>query len=77
MGDQTDACTTDSDYRRARPALGGDPRTVVLFEWISSGDLTLSWALKVDTLTAVMLIVVTTVSAVVASISPNFPEIRR
>ncbi len=46
-------------------ALGGDPRTVVLFEWISSGDLTLSWALKVDTLTAVMLIVVTTVSAVV------------
>jgi NADH-quinone oxidoreductase subunit L len=46
-------------------ALGGDPRTVILFEWISSGDLTLSWALKVDTLTAVMLIVVTTVSAVV------------
>jgi NADH-quinone oxidoreductase subunit L len=46
-------------------ALGGDPRTVVLFEWISSGDLNLSWALKVDTLTAVMLIVVTTVSAVV------------
>ena len=46
-------------------ALNGDPRAVVLFEWISSGDLTLSWALKVDTLTAVMLIVVTTVSAVV------------
>jgi NADH-quinone oxidoreductase subunit L len=46
-------------------ALGGDARTVVLFEWISSGDLTVSWALKVDTLTAVMLIVVNTISAVV------------
>ena len=46
-------------------ALGGEARTVILFEWISSGDLSLSWALKVDTLTAVMLSVVTTVSAVV------------
>ena len=46
-------------------ALGGDPRTVFLFEWVTSGDLEFFWALKVDTLTAVMLIVVTTVSAVV------------
>jgi NADH-quinone oxidoreductase subunit L len=46
-------------------ALGGDPRTVVLFEWVTSGDLQFFWSLKVDTLTAVMLIVVTTVSAVV------------
>ncbi|MCG8356807.1 MAG: NADH-quinone oxidoreductase subunit L [Kiloniellales bacterium] len=46
-------------------ALGGDPRTVVLFEWVTSGELEFLWALKVDTLTAVMLLVVTTVSAVV------------
>ncbi len=46
-------------------ALGGDPRTVVLFEWVTSGELEFFWSLKVDTLTAVMLIVVTTVSAVV------------
>ena len=46
-------------------AIGGDPRTVVLFEWVTSGDLEFFWSLKVDTLTAVMLIVVTTVSAVV------------
>ena len=46
-------------------AIGGDPRTVVLFEWVTSGDLEFYWSLKVDTLTAVMLIVVTTVSAVV------------
>ncbi len=46
-------------------ALGADPRTVVLFEWVTSGDLEFFWSLKVDTLTAVMLVVVTTVSAVV------------
>ncbi|MGZ8349070.1 MAG: NADH-quinone oxidoreductase subunit L, partial [Allosphingosinicella sp.] len=33
--------------------------------WISSGDLQVEWALRVDALTAVMLVVVTTVSALV------------
>lgn len=46
-------------------ALGGDPRTIQLFEWVTSGDLEFFWSLRVDSLTAVMLIVVTTVSAVV------------
>ncbi len=46
-------------------AMGGNPRTVPLFDWIVSGDFVVDWALKVDQLTAVMLIVVTTVSAVV------------
>jgi NADH-quinone oxidoreductase subunit L len=46
-------------------ALSGAPRTVPLFAWVVSGDLSFAWALKVDTLTAVMLMVVTTVSAVV------------
>jgi NADH-quinone oxidoreductase subunit L len=38
---------------------------VVLFPWIVSGDLHVSWSLRIDTLTAVMLVVVTTVSSLV------------
>jgi len=36
-----------------------------IMPWINSGDLQVSWALRVDTLTAVMLVVVTTVSSLV------------
>ncbi len=36
-----------------------------LFRWITSGELDTAWALRVDTLTRVMLVVVTTVSALV------------
>lgn len=36
-----------------------------VLHWVSSGDLTFDWALRVDTLTAVMLVVVTSVSALV------------
>ena len=38
---------------------------VPVLTWIVSGDLTFDWALRVDALTAVMLVVVTTVSALV------------
>jgi NADH-quinone oxidoreductase subunit L len=38
---------------------------VQIFTWIASGDLVVDWALRVDTLTAVMLVVVTTVSSLV------------
>ncbi|MBX9777987.1 MAG: NADH-quinone oxidoreductase subunit L [Xanthobacteraceae bacterium] len=38
---------------------------VSLFNWFTAGDLKVEWALRVDTLTAVMLVVVTTVSAFV------------
>ncbi|WFU36757.1 NADH-quinone oxidoreductase subunit L [Bradyrhizobium brasilense] len=38
---------------------------VVLLPWINSGDLQVAWTLRVDTLTAVMLVVVNTVSALV------------
>src|SRR6202012_155119 len=38
---------------------------IPLFPWIVSGDLQVNWALRVDTLTAVMLVVVTTVSSLV------------
>jgi NADH-quinone oxidoreductase subunit L len=46
-------------------ALGHETHTVTLFRWITSGELDTSWALKIDTLTAVMLVVVTTVSSLV------------
>ena len=36
-----------------------------VFRWIASGSLTANWALRIDTLTAVMLVVVTTVSSLV------------
>ncbi len=38
---------------------------VPLFSWIDSGTLDINWSLRVDTLTAVMLIVVTGVSSMV------------
>jgi NADH-quinone oxidoreductase subunit L len=45
--------------------LHHDAARIVLFPWINSGDLQVSWALRVDTLTAVMLVVVNTVSSLV------------
>ncbi len=38
---------------------------VSLFNWITAGDFKVDWALRIDTLTAVMLVVVTTVSSLV------------
>ena len=38
---------------------------VQVMRWVTSGDLDVNWALRVDTLTAVMLVVVTTVSSLV------------
>ena len=38
---------------------------VQLLRWVTSGELDTSWSIRVDTLTAVMLVVVTTVSALV------------
>jgi NADH-quinone oxidoreductase subunit L len=38
---------------------------VALFPWIVSGELQVNWALRIDTLTAVMLVVVNTVSSLV------------
>jgi NADH-quinone oxidoreductase subunit L len=46
-------------------ALGHQPEHVVLANWIVSGDFKVSWAIKVDTLTAVMLVVVNGVSSLV------------
>ncbi|HVJ78295.1 MAG TPA: NADH-quinone oxidoreductase subunit L [Hyphomicrobium sp.] len=46
-------------------AFGHETHTVQLLRWITSGELDVSWKLKIDTLTAVMLVVVTTVSSLV------------
>ena len=47
-------------------ALGGAaPMRVLVADWIHVGTFTADWALRVDTLTAVMLVVVTTVSMLV------------
>lgn len=42
-----------------------EPFTVPVLQWISSGDLNVNWALRIDTLTVVMLVVVNTVSSLV------------
>jgi NADH-quinone oxidoreductase subunit L len=46
-------------------ALNGNERHTELFSWIVSGSLEASWAVKIDTLSAVMLLVVNGVSAMV------------
>jgi len=48
-----------------RVAFGDYGGVVELFTWMSSGGLDVKWAIRVDTLTAVMLILVTTVSSLV------------
>ena len=45
--------------------LGGETLRVPVLRWVTSGELDVSWALRIDTLTAVMLVVVNTVSALV------------
>ena len=45
--------------------FGGGATRVQIAQWFASGDLVVDWAFRVDTLTAMMLIVVTTVSALV------------
>jgi NADH-quinone oxidoreductase subunit L len=46
-------------------AVGGHSIDVRLFTWINTGDLQVDWALRLDTLSAVMVGVVTVVSAMV------------
>ncbi|MBN9039909.1 MAG: NADH-quinone oxidoreductase subunit L [Rhizobiales bacterium 62-47] len=47
---------------------------VHVLPWISSGDLQIAWSLRVDTLTAVMLVVVTTVSSLVHLYSVGYMD---
>src|SRR5512141_1171768 len=45
--------------------FGHHDARVPVFTWMASGNLTVEWSLRIDTLTAVMLVVVTSVSAFV------------
>jgi NADH-quinone oxidoreductase subunit L len=56
--------------------IGGHsgPVIVPVLTWINSGTLTVDWALRVDALTAVMLVVVTTVSSLVHLYSWGYME---
>ena len=45
--------------------IGHETTKINLLRWVTSGDLDVSWSIRVDTLTAVMLVVVNTVSALV------------
>src|SRR6202008_2614373 len=45
--------------------FGHQDERIALFTWIISADLKVDWALRIDALTAVMLVVVNTVSALV------------
>src|SRR5262245_11085614 len=49
----------------AMPAEGDGPIKVEVLRWIQSGGIDVSWSLRIDTLTSVMLIVVNTVSTLV------------
>jgi NADH-quinone oxidoreductase subunit L len=48
-----------------RVGFGHLDERITLFPWMVAGDFKVDWALRIDTLTAVMLVVVTTVSALV------------
>ena len=43
----------------------GVAQVVPVLEWIRSGEMTVDWSLRIDSLTAVMLVVITSVSALV------------
>ncbi len=48
-----------------RVGFGTETARVPIMRWITSGELDVSWSLRIDTLTAVMLVVVNTVSSLV------------
>ena len=50
------------------------PQVVTVLEWIRSGGLQVDWSLRVDSLTAVMLVVVTSVSSLVHLYSWGYME---
>jgi NADH-quinone oxidoreductase subunit L len=54
--------------------FGHHDARVPVFTWISAGELKIDWSLRIDTLTAVMLVVVTTVSAFVHLYSVGYME---
>ncbi len=45
--------------------ISGQKETIILFDWITSGNFSAPWAIEIDSLTSVMLVLVTFVSALV------------
>src|SRR5215471_1183495 len=54
--------------------FGHHDSRVTLFPWIIAGELKVDWGLRIDTLTAVMLVVVTTISSFVHLYSIGYME---
>jgi NADH-quinone oxidoreductase subunit L len=54
--------------------FGHHDMRVPVFTWMASGDLKVDWSLRIDTLTAVMLVVVTTISGFVHLYSIGYME---
>ncbi len=46
-------------------ALGGNVRVIEIFTWVDSGEFEASWAVRADTLSAVMMLVVSNISALI------------
>ena len=51
-----------------------EPAVVPVLKWVQSGTMSFDWALRVDTLTAVMLVVITSVSSLVHLYSWSYME---
>ena len=51
---------------------GAEPQRIPVLSWFASGTLAVDWALHIDTLTVVMLVVVNTVSALVHTYSMGY-----
>ena len=54
--------------------FGHHDMRVPVFTWMASGNLTVNWSLRIDTLTSVMLVVVNTISAFVHLYSIGYME---
>jgi len=52
-------------FVRVGMATDATTQQIEIFQWITSGQLDVSWGIRVDTLTVVMLVVVNTISALV------------
>ena len=71
----TTACLAFSALLSWGVFLEGDHATrVQVATWFAAGDLTVDWAFRIDTLTRVMLVVVTTVSTLVHLYSVGYME---
>src|SRR5712672_4361890 len=67
-------CAVLSCYALYDVAFLGHSQVVPVATWIASGNLSVDWALRIDSLTAVMLVVVTVVSSLVHLYSVGYMD---